>query len=107
MFKILPESQQAVITADRLGEINRQDENGKTFLMKLVEENDVHAAVAAIDYADADLTIKDNRGRTAYDYANELDCNPLFKQITKPKTPTLVPAKTCCEKFMSFIGLGR
>lgn len=107
MHRVLPESQQAVIAADRLGEINRQDENGKTLLMKFVEENDIHAAISAIDYADADLTIKDNRGRTAYDYANELDCNPLFKQIAKPKAPTPVLAKTCCEKFMSFIGLGR
>jgi ankyrin repeat protein len=91
--------------------INHQDTQGQTLLIWAVKNNDLHAAVFAVDYAHADKAIKDNQGKTAHDYAIALnrDANDeVFREITSFRSPTVSPKPVgCLEKFVQqFIGRG-
>lgn len=106
-MKIIPTSQQEMYDSN---DINAQDELGRTLLIKAVLNNDIHAAVAAVDTMNADLSIKDNLGKSAIDYANELDVHPLFREIVKPlpsitPSPSPYPVKTCWQRMKEIIGI--
>jgi ankyrin repeat protein len=53
-----------------ISDINAQDENGMTSLMIAIQRQDMEALELLLK-ENADLSIKDNQGKTAMDYVNK------------------------------------
>jgi len=66
-------------------DLNHQDENGDTFLIKCIKVSKIHSAKWLIQNL-VDLTIENNNGKTALLYAIEKENHDVVKHILKHNT---------------------